>query len=227
MADPSTWSCPTCGESKNTDPETCANCGAERDLPRELPPPRLKFLWLFWFGGSTFAHCMGWWLSINFYPWDSIDYESPGSMRTSSFVYGSMVGGMVGLVQYAILRVRIPGRRWFPWIYLSALGYGIGTVIVDVAWDAAFPEDGSWIPSGVILLGLLIGAVMGAIQFPFLDRLMPDRTWWLWVPVNVLAWGMATPAYGYYFSLYIRNNYGGYDYTYLAEGTSVAFVTAT
>ena len=220
------WACTICGEPRNSDPDTCANCGGERVGQPELPPPRLKFLWLWWFGATTLAHFVGWSLVIMYFPWEFTWEGTDAEGRLASFFYGSSVGGMVGLAQYAILRYFIPQRSWFPWIYLSALGYGVGCVIVDGSWDVAFPVNGlgiSWIG---LMISILIGVILGALQFSFLDRVMPGRSWFPWVLVNMLAWGIGTQAYGFYSVLHY--NLDEILYTdLLAEGIPVALVTGT
>lgn len=84
------------------------------------------------------------------------------------------VGLVTGVMQWYVLRRRIPQAGW--WIPFSGLGWGLG-------WALTL----TFLPRDLGLLsGLLLGAVMGAAQWVVLRRVYRQAGWW--IPASAVAW---------------------------------------
>jgi hypothetical protein len=114
-------------------------------------------------------------------------------------------GGIVGTLQWLVLRRPAPSIRWGVWVGATALGAGIAWALGMVpsavmsfvpAQPSADSTQGFDIAGPAMLplaatMGIALGAILGAAQWIVLRRHVPRAGWW--IPANAIAWavGMA------------------------------------
>ncbi|MGE5333540.1 MAG: hypothetical protein ACM3N4_02470 [Nitrososphaerota archaeon] len=117
-------------------------------------------------------------------------------------------GGIVGSLQWLVLRRPAPSIRWRAWVMATALGAGVAwalamalVVVMSFMTMTAQSETNSTsqgfaMAEPVVLLlaalmGIALGAVLGTGQWTVLRKHVPRAGWW--IPANAAAWavGMA------------------------------------
>jgi hypothetical protein len=117
------------------------------------PPSFEWFFWLQWMLVSGVGWLVGW-------------------------LAGEMgIGAGVGLVQWLVLRPRVPRAGW--WIPASAVGWAVGVVAVLTVFP---PETGIW-------AGTALGAAMGVGQALVLSYWGYRGAGW-WVIASALGWAV-------------------------------------
>lgn len=114
-------------------------------------------------------------------------------------------GGIVGSLQWLVIRRPIPAIRWWEWTVATAVGAGIawalGMLLMVVMSFAASPpsqtsaDASQWfeVTLPVILLlaaalGVALGAILGAAQWIVLRKHAPKAGWW--IVANAIAWAI-------------------------------------
>lgn len=103
---------------------------------------------------------------------------------------GIGIGAVVGLLQWLLLRRRIPHSAW--WIPATTIGlfvplglYGIAWLIWGIDFDLGWPMGGlGW--AACFLVG---GALMGRLQLPVLKRRVANPR--SWVLYSAIGWGVS------------------------------------
>jgi len=109
---------------------------------------------------------------------------------TEDFIGGyvllPMLGLLIGLLQYLLLRRYLPRMVW--WIPATVLGWALPLLLglASVGWLPALAIDPVW--SGALGFAL-IGASIGVCQWLVLRRRIHRAT--LWVLASILGWGMS------------------------------------
>ena len=95
-------------------------------------------------------------------------------------IAGAIVGAVLGLIQWFVLRAQIPVPFW--WIIATSAGMALGLAI-----SVAF--FGSEV-SGNSLLGraVITGIIVGTAQWLVLRQILPQS--WIWIVVVALGWGI-------------------------------------
>ncbi len=94
---------------------------------------------------------------------------------TLAAVMGFVLGSILGVPQWLVLRHHLPKAGW--WVLANALAWLVGMVIVFVGTNFIPPEGISLNVAFVLLLFLFIaGAVVGAIHGLVLVWLLHERT---------------------------------------------------
>jgi predicted lysophospholipase L1 biosynthesis ABC-type transport system permease subunit len=120
------------------------------------------FNWVFW-AQWVLAGTLGWVLS-----------GVVGAMFPDVIIGQLLVGGILGALQWFVLRHRLSTPWW--WIAFSTLGWALG-------WSdtlAFFP------PEIGVFAGLILGAITGAAQWLVLRRVYRQAGWW--IPASAAAW---------------------------------------
>ena len=143
-----------------------------------------------WSVVAVVAPCCGWFLSVQ------IPGAAPGEGVTSfewwHVAYiplrGVAPGLLLGLGQYAVLKARFPKRSWFPWIFITGIGYVAG-------WWCGFylsshtgssPISEKLLYTYVPLLTML-GLLLGAAQAPLLVGHLKQRLFWFWPLITTVG----------------------------------------
>lgn len=92
-----------------------------------------------------------------------------------------LIGAVVGLLQWLVLRSLIQGDGW--WIPASALGWAGAAGLI-----AALFQPGQAVESVIGLAALLIGIGIGVGQWLVLRRQV-YRAWW-WIVLSALGWAV-------------------------------------
>jgi hypothetical protein len=134
-------------------------------------PPGCGF-WLGWLAASVLGMLLGWIIG-----WRA-SFLVPGGIST--IVLGLIVGLILGFMQWLVLRNHLMRPGW--WIIASALGWSAGFSIgAAVAQLLGFSE----IFFGMVV-GFIIGAFLGILQWLILRQKVLSAGWW--VPASILAW---------------------------------------
>jgi len=120
-------------------------------------PRRLTFDWTLWIQ----------WLLVTALGWVLGGVLLPGLALVT-------VGLVIGVLQWVVLRQRLPGAGW--WIVASTAGWAGGWAIVITQVP---PEFG-------FLTGAVLGAAMGITQWLFLRLHFHQAGWW--IAVSTLGW---------------------------------------
>ena len=112
---------------------------------------------------------------------------------------GTLIEGtVVGTAQWLVPRRRLPEMRWSAWALATGAGallaWTLGTVPSTVlslrapgGREAASAEPSGMVVFGLaFLMGLLLGPVLGFVQWLALRRFVRRAA--LWMPANALAW---------------------------------------
>lgn len=137
----------------------------EKEQPEEsLTPPFNWSFWMLWILATTLGWLLGW------------------SLFGRLDVMGELgIGLAVGILQWLVLRSRIPDAYW--WIVATAGGWAIGWMVVMFVVE----------PGSGVLAGALIGAVVGLTQWLVLRQHVPLADWWL--VVSTLGWVVGLMAF--------------------------------
>jgi hypothetical protein len=105
-----------------------------------------------------------------------------GSVDTPvrALLAGAMAGATLGLVQWLILRSRVPLPIW--WIVATSAGMAVG-----LALSTIFPGSQT-ADSPLLWRGLITGACMGAAQWLVLRPILPQS--FIWIAVVGGAWAI-------------------------------------
>ena len=115
---------------------------------------------------------------------------------------GVLEGALVGLFQWLVLRIAIPGITRGAWVWATILGALVAWFLASLSMsfaDFSQPVDPSAVsepPQSLVLLvaagmGLGAGLVLSLLQWRVLRKHV-DRAW-LWLPANALAWAAGMP----------------------------------
>jgi hypothetical protein len=110
----------------------------------------------------------------------------------SSYIYGSMIGGaiygvLIGAMQWFVLHHYIH-RLLLSWMVLSILGWALGAGVL--AYGAATFSNDLLAPG---VRGVVLGAIVGALQWLVLRRYAYHAGWW--VLMVGIGWGLSSLAY--------------------------------
>ncbi len=136
-------------------------------------------IWLAWVLVSTIGWMLGFIIGfvLAYVPGDLIagalgDYLAYG-------VHGSVLGAVVGLMQWLILREYVSRAGW--WVLASSAGLAVGYGVAVVAL-------GSFAETVVVALG---GTVTGILQWLILRRHFSRAGWWVLASTVGLGFSMA------------------------------------
>jgi serine/threonine-protein kinase len=95
-------------------------------------------------------------------------------------IAGAIVGVVLGLIQWFVLRAQIPMPFW--WIIATSAGMALGLAISVALLGSEV--------SGNSLLGraVITGVIVGAAQWLVLRQILPQS--WIWIVVVALGWGI-------------------------------------
>ena len=178
---------------------------------------RLFLLAILWVAATMLATGLGY---LNFrytYPWDLMDGVEHAWLL-DGILLAIPVGLGAGILQYLALRWTLPGRRWAPWIPLTAGAvmfiYFLWFVFSGLVEIPGF-GNGGWAVCGAA------GLVAGVPQAIFISRRLPRAGMWAWLAANTLAWAIAPPLY------YIFDEWANPAWVaWLIKGTVVGILTA-
>ncbi len=123
------------------------------------------FFWLWW----VLANVLAWPLGAAA-GWTAGEQVARWLGPTAGSLTGmAIVGAIVGLGQWIVLRVRTSESGW--WIPASSLGLVGGAATASVAFD--------WDPAGFITVFGLVGALVGIAQWIVLRRHVSSAGWWV------------------------------------------------
>ncbi len=92
-----------------------------------------------------------------------------------AFLPEMAIGVAVGLLQWLVLRSKFQEGGW--WVLLSGAGWATGhTVVGALQMDI------------VVLQGMVIGTVLGIVQWFILQRWVRRAAWW--IPISGLGWAV-------------------------------------
>ncbi len=123
------------------------------------------------------------------------DYVTVGGVRHItedylwSFVFYPMAGLVTGIVQYALLRRYLPRMGW--WVAATTGGWLMVLLGIALAgWLQWTRSLSSW-----FWLPVVLGVIMGAVQWMLLRRRLPQAGWWIAASAAGWAlWGLLTGA---------------------------------
>lgn len=109
-------------------------------------------------------------------------------------------GGIVGSLQWMVLRRALPALQWRAWAIATAIGAGVAwalgmvpSVVMSFVPDqsSAGAGQGFDMAGSVMLLlaaamGIALGSILSAAQWPVLRKHVPRAGWW--IPANAGAW---------------------------------------
>ena len=156
---------------------------------------RNRFGWgfgLLW----VFLSAIGWYIGFvmgflaGFAPIELIGHTPLGE-GLAACVSGILIGAVVGIFQWVILRERVPGAGRWVWasiVGLAVAGGVVGPLLLVGGGNADF---GSLAAVLVVALG---GAVTGMLQRPVL-RGQVSRSGW-WVLASTVGWGLGMAVTG-------------------------------
>lgn len=115
---------------------------------------------------------------------------------------GALEGAVVGLAQWLVLRVAIPGIGRRAWVVATVIGAVIAWFLgsVPMVLVSLFQQPGretAGEPSQVVVLllaagmGLVAGLILSVAQWLVLRKHVQRA--WLWLPANALAWAAGMP----------------------------------
>jgi len=165
-------------------------------VPRTTDRQRLD-LWVYgvqWVLACTFGAPIGWVIGFSVYePITRII-----RWAATQAVLFALVGAVVGLAQWLVLRREVRGAGW--WILAGAGGWPAGFALGDVLAKALLP-DASVAVSGAVTFAV-VGAVTGGLQALLLwTKKVPLVGWWLLG--SVVGW-----AAGWFVSMVALNALG-------------------
>jgi len=164
-------------------------------------------LWLRWVGANALAELVG--LGATFI----IDYliiskiagqGMPGSVASILLVAasGAIEGGVVGILQWSVLRRPFPSITRRAWVLATIIGAVVAwffgslpSTLIDMGAQQSGTEVQEPSTALVLLLaagmGIVLGVVLAYPQWRVLRRVV-THAWW-WIPANSAAWafGMA------------------------------------
>jgi hypothetical protein len=98
------------------------------------------------------------------------------------YVFVPLAGVLSGLLQYAVLRRRLP--RMGGWVLATPGGWLLGSLLI------ALPGRLGWtdiLLTNIPLMFLAMGFSVGMAQWLLLRRRLPRAGWW--IPASILGWG--------------------------------------
>jgi hypothetical protein len=96
---------------------------------------------------------------------------------------GAVAGAVIGAAQWLVLRRRLPLSVL--WVPVTAGGMALGLALAHVVLG----DGTTTLP--LLLRGLIVGAVIGAVQAALLRRVLPIPT--IWAAVVAVGWALAWP----------------------------------
>ena len=101
----------------------------------------------------------------------------------SMYAFVPIVGLLMGLLQYGLLRRYLPHMGW--WVLATTGGWLLGPLLILISsWLNLWTYESFNIDLAFILMGLSIGVG----QWLLLRRRLPQAGWW--VGANVVGWGL-------------------------------------
>lgn len=151
----------------------------QRSVPQTLPPNPPKpvssagwRLWLQW----VLMNSVGWsggavlgWLAV------TVASRFAIGNLVEFTIFGLVLGASVGIMQWLVLRQRVPQASW--WVLATAVGIAFGGAV-----GAIFGSS-----MGAAVLGVIS---MGILQWLVLRRRVRRASWWMWVMVVGLGAGL-------------------------------------
>ena len=147
----------------------------------------------------VFLSAVGWFMGfvmgllVGFAPIELIG-QTPLGVGLASCVTAIVLGAVVGIFQWVILRERVPGAG--RWVWASIAGFavagGVGGAVV-VAGANVYSRSLATVV-GTTLIVALGGAVTGMLQRPVL-RGQVSRSGW-WVLASTMGWGLGMAVSG-------------------------------
>ena len=150
----------------------------------------------------VFLSAVGWFMGfvmgllVGFAPIELIG-QTPLGVMLASCVHAIVLGAVVGIFQWVVLRERVPGAGRWVWASTAGLAVagGVGGAVVMAGANAELGEGGSLAAVvGYTLVGALGGAVTGMLQRPVL-RGQVSRSGW-WVLASTMGWGLGMAVFG-------------------------------
>ena len=150
----------------------------------------------------VFLSAVGWFMGfvmgllVGFAPIELIG-RTPLGVMLASCVHAIVLGAVVGIFQWVVLRERVPGAGSWVWASTAGLAVagGVGGAVVMAGANADLGEGGSLAAVvGYTLVGALGGAVTGMLQRPVL-RGQVSRSGW-WVLASTVGWGLGMAVTG-------------------------------
>lgn len=123
--------------------------------------------------------------------------HTPLGEGLASCVHAIVLGAVVGILQWVVLRERVPGAGRWVWASTAGLAVagGVGGAVVMAGANAKLGEGGSLAAVvGYTLVGALGGAVTGMLQRPVLRRQVSRSGWW--VLASTVGWGLGMAVFG-------------------------------
>ena len=159
----------------------------------DTPPlsrQRRVFLWLSWTVATTAGSAIGWYISIACFPWEDY-FESRTALYPTLLLVGFSPGIFVDMAQYVVLRLHLPGVKWFPWLIVTAFGQTLGyamSMMVSLSvidWNTIKSLLSSY--GAFIAVYAPVGLIPGIAQAPVLMATLSTRRGWLWLPICAVA----------------------------------------
>ena len=148
----------------------------------------------------VFLSAMGWFMGFlggflaSFAPIELIG-QTPLGVGLASCVNAIVLGAVVGIFQWVVLRERVPGADRWIWssiVGLAVAGGVVGPLLLVGGGNADFGSLAAVV--GYTLVGTLGGAVTGMLQRPVL-RGQVSRSGW-WVLASTVGWGLGMAVTG-------------------------------
>jgi len=178
--------------------------------PEPAIPRRLSSIWTQWVLYTTLGHALVGVLATG------TVMRVPGGLMLTPVVAAAGVG-LVGLLQWLVLRNALPRVRWTSWVLAAVLGQiaatlAVGAIVVAPLLLGALHGVASRIGGPGLQLasrltaGAVLGAVVGLVQWLVLRRHVPAAGWWILAavcanaiaavipPVRTLDTGLGTSA---------------------------------
>ena len=96
---------------------------------------------------------------------------------------GAVAGAVLGLVQWLVLKLRLPQLPVW-WVIATSAGFAVGLAISTALLGS------ETIGSALLWRGVMTGLCIGAAQFIVLQRVMPLPQSLVWVGVVSLLWAL-------------------------------------
>jgi hypothetical protein len=155
---------------------------------RKKPEWSFYFIWVSW---TTLCIPVGY--ALSFIPLSIIilfigDYIYVNGVQhitedyLGPYVFFPMIGLLIGLVQYGILRPYLP--RIGGWILVTAVGWPIGLFLIAISYRLKWIYPTRYFDVVFFLMGLSIGVA----QWLLLRQRLPRAGWW--IAANLVGWGL-------------------------------------
>ncbi|MCK2217327.1 nitroreductase family deazaflavin-dependent oxidoreductase [Actinomadura sp. ATCC 31491] len=167
----------------------------EARAPAAGPGPR--GLWRRWFAAVTLGEIAGFAVPAVTgalaagVPWGLLGI-GPLLQGATIVAAGLAEGVVLGLAQAYALRSALPGAGTREWVRATAGGAGIAWTVGALPFVLG-ERLWRWHPAVLVLLGVVLLAGMGVLQWRVLRRHVPRA--WRWVPATMAAWLVALGAF--------------------------------